>query len=319
MERDAQIEARLSEAFSAIRQHHHQGKRAPHKPLLLLYALAAVQRGEERLIRFRDVVEPMIELLTDFGRPLKSGPSRTVHDPFWRLRHDDDGWFWEVPQAGEILRARKERTWADTRRRRDTSKHELIDVRAEGGFTEEVYEFLRRRPDVVNRLAGQLLEEHFTPTLREPILDAVAMPWVAQRTDTRMPRDPAFREKILRIYEGRCAICGYDGRLGRSVVGIEAAHIKWHSSMGADIPSNGIALCSLHHKAFDLGAVGIGEAWRLVVSQHYKESTGGGESGLLRFHGEPLPAPISGEADRPREDFVRWHEKEVFRKPARPL
>jgi putative restriction endonuclease len=45
------------------------GERAPHKPLLILYALAALQRGEDRLIPFDRIEEDLGRLLRDFGPP----------------------------------------------------------------------------------------------------------------------------------------------------------------------------------------------------------------------------------------------------------
>ena len=47
------------------------------------------------------------------------------------------------------------------------------------------------------------------------------MPYV--QVARRRPRDPAFRDTILRIYEYRCAVCGYDALLGSTDLGIEAA------------------------------------------------------------------------------------------------
>jgi uncharacterized protein len=69
----------------------------------------------------------------------------------------------------------------------------------------------------------------------------------------RRRRDPRFREEILRIYERRCAVCGYDGRLGTTDLAIEAAHIKWHAAGGPDAAENGLALCSFHHVALEPG------------------------------------------------------------------
>ena len=40
--------------------------------------------------------------------------------------------------------------------------------------------------------------------------------------------------------------------LGRYPVGIEAAHIRWHSQQGPDEITNALALCALHHTLFDL-------------------------------------------------------------------
>jgi putative restriction endonuclease len=56
-------------------------QRAPHKPLLVLYALAAVERGG-RWVAFRKVDEHVTELLKEFGPPRKR---HHAEYPFWRL------------------------------------------------------------------------------------------------------------------------------------------------------------------------------------------------------------------------------------------
>jgi putative restriction endonuclease len=64
-------------------------------------------------------------------------------------------------------------------------------------------------------------------------------------------------------------MCGFDGALGRYPVGIEAAHVRWHSQEGPDEIPNALALCALHHALFDLGVVGIIEDLRIRVSGLY--------------------------------------------------
>ncbi len=50
-------------------------------------------------------------------------------------------------------------------------------------------------------------------------------------------------------------------------VGLEAAHIKWKQFGGpCEIP-NGLALCAIHHKAFDKGSIGLDESMRVLVSE----------------------------------------------------
>jgi HNH endonuclease len=58
---------------------------------------------------------------------------------------------------------------------------------------------------------------------------------------------------VLTAYEYRCAVCGFDVRLGSVSIALDAAHIRWHQAGGADLEKNGLALCVLHHKTFDLG------------------------------------------------------------------
>lgn len=50
------------------------------------------------------------------------------------------------------------------------------------------------------------------------------------------------------------AVLGLDLRIGNVSAGLEAAHIQWHTAGGPDVEANGLSLCALHHKLFDLGA-----------------------------------------------------------------
>jgi putative restriction endonuclease len=57
----------------------------------------------------------------------------------------------------------------------------------------------------------------------------------------------AFRERVIRAYQERCALC----RLGHLSL-LDAAHITPDSDAeGEPVVSNGLALCKLHHAAFD--------------------------------------------------------------------
>ena len=82
-------------------------------------------------------------------------------------------------------------------------------------------------------------------------------------------RDPQFRARVLRAYEYRCCVCGFNLLIAGQHAGLEAAHIQWHTAGGPDVEPNGLSLCALHHKLFDLGAFTIepGE-FRIVFSQH---------------------------------------------------
>jgi predicted restriction endonuclease len=55
-------------------------------------------------------------------------------------------------------------------------------------------------------------------------------------------RESGFAEEVLRAYAYQCAMCGFGGALGRTPVGIEAAHVRWHSQNGPDEVANALAL-----------------------------------------------------------------------------
>jgi putative restriction endonuclease len=241
-------------------------------------------------------------LLIDFGPPRKSFHPEY---PFWHLLSDG---IWAIPQVDELAADLKNRS-----RQNNPPKSVLIRVGAEGGFTPELFDYLRSRPELVNRIAQQVLEDQWEPSYFEDILNAVGMPWV---TVARQPRrDPAFRDTILRIYEHRCAVCGYDGMLGGTNLAIEAAHLRWRTAGGSDTEENGVALCSFHHKVLDRGAIGLDESHRILISEHLHGSQGIEEL-LLRHLGSTLRFPQPGRPP-PAPENIAWHRREVFRNPPR--
>jgi putative restriction endonuclease len=287
---------KLTEEIKNIRIWQRNDERAPHKPLLLLYALGRVSRGEPRLVLYEEAEEKLRGLLTEFG------PYRRVqrpYDPFVRLCNDGD--FWEV-KGRQALNTTGD--WSD---------RELIANRTSGGFTEAVYTLLRNDKKLLRDLARLILDNYFTDTLHQDILAQVALE--LESGSTILTRSPDFRNRVLRAYEYRCAICGFNVRLGDTLVAVEAAHIKWHCYGGPDHEVNGIALCSLHHKLFDKGAFTINNSHVLKVAEN-AHGTCGFDEWLMRYHGRPVRKPQSPNY-YPHDNFINWHVREVFRGPSR--
>ena len=127
----------------------------------------------------------------------------------------------------------------------------------------------------------------------------------------RSLRRPGFAEEVLRAYAYQCAMCGFDGALGRNPVGIEAAHVRWHSQDGPDVVANGLALCALHHALFDLGALGLTPEWRIRVSGLYVARSDSGRA-VDQLAGQALIAPRPGQPVVELE-HISWHSRQVFR------
>lgn len=297
-------------AFERIRVFQRGEQRAVHKPLLILLALARIAQDAPRMVTFEDIEGPFKSLLAEFG-PSSAPNSR--HYPFWHLATDG---VWQLDGPADFLNRPAGAT---------PNLTELRKLHIAGGFAPEVDAALRRDPALRAQLAHQLLDAHFPETLHGDILSAIGLdlsaPRAGESTDSDRQsarRDPRFRERVLRAYEYRCCVCGFDLRIGNITAGLEAAHIKWFQAKGPDIEANGLALCALHHKVFDLGAFTIlPDTYSMVFSQHAVSGKASRKM-LLGFHGAGIILPQSKDY-YPRAEFLHWHEKEVFKKPGRTL
>ncbi len=288
-------ESDLLSKFNRLTVWRRGGERAPHKPLLALYALGKAVRDEKRLVEFEEVSKNLIRLLNDFG------PERKNHRPeypFWRMQNDG---IWEVksPEQSE---------W-NVNNSGDVKKSELIRYNAFGGFTKTVYREIKKDPTLLKEIVQKLLDDNFPPSIHEDILQAVGIDLAAD-AEVVHRRNPEFRNRVLRAYEYRCAICGFDVRIDHTPIGLEAAHIKWHTAGGPDTETNGIALCALHHKLFDRGAFTLSDDMKIIVSDRANGSRGFKEW-LMDFHGKTIKYP-QRTAYIPHRDFTTWHVREVF-------
>lgn len=106
----------------------------------------------------------------------------------------------------------------------------------------------------------------------------------------------AFRERVLKAYREQCALC----RL-RHIELLEAAHIAPDSSPdGEPVVTNGLALCALHHAAFDRNILGIRPDYVVEVRVDILKELDGPmlRHGLQEMHGAKILLPRR-EADRP--------------------
>ena len=80
------------ERVAKLRQWSRSGARAPHKPLLLLYALGRFQQDAEGELRYSAVERELQQLLTEYGPPRRTTPSYPFHhlvsDGVWEVRTD---------------------------------------------------------------------------------------------------------------------------------------------------------------------------------------------------------------------------------------
>jgi putative restriction endonuclease len=115
-------------------------------------------------------------------------------------------------------------------------------------------------------------------------------------------RDNSFKTRVLTSYTNRCAFCGVQLKL------IDAAHIVPVQHDGTDETSNGIALCALHHRAFDRNLVTFNADYQILTNedQLHKLTEIGLDSGVEKFIDDlraviHLPPTI---LDRPHVEYI---------------
>ncbi len=138
------------------------------------------------------------------------------------------------------------------------------------------------------------------------------------KTTTRasLLRTRGFRQAVIEAYDFQCAVCGLKIHAPDAATWeVEAAHIVPHRALGRDDIFNGLALCGLHHWAFDTGWFTLQDDYKLRVSpqKHRLPADFGKMDGydfLLALAGktERIRLPSRREI-YPHINALRWHQQ----------
>ena len=132
-------------------------------------------------------------------------------------------------------------------------------------------------------------------------------------------RSRGFRQAIIEAYEYKCSICGLklfspDNHLWE----VEAAHIVPHSENGKDDIWNGLALCHLHHWAFDVGWFCLDDNYQVVTSnktQFLEKDNGiiGTFNFIEHLSSENLYLKLPRNSNNnPHFSALKWHRENIF-------
>lgn len=164
----------------------------------------------------------------------------------------------------------------------------------------KVYEFKLKQEGISSpKEIKESLEELPPPKLTDE----------SQRTTTNVSaveRDAAFRIKIKEIYGNRCAFCD---KQRFTVVGypeVQASHIYPKEKGGADDLRNGIALCRLHHWAFDSGLMALNDDLSIIIKEDVFGKRDYEEIYSLKDKKISLPEPTKYKPDI---IFIKEHRK----------
>ncbi len=130
----------------------------------------------------------------------------------------------------------------------------------------------------------------------------------AERINRVRLHQPMFRARVLAAYNSRCAICQL-----RHAQLLDAAHIIADGKPHGDpVVPNGLAMCKIHHAAFDSNILGVRPDLTVHIRQDVLDEIDGPmlRHGLQGMHNQPVKPPAKQDAkpdsDRLEERYAEF-------------
>jgi putative restriction endonuclease len=266
----------------------------PHKPLLLLAAFDLIDEGLATPERIPWCQELRDRFTARFLLVRKHNDQNNPDLPFRHLAGDG---FWQAFEGDGSTPIRREIRVADIGQ---------VFARFTDGF-----QYLVAIPANRQLMREALIARYFPNSLQiknqQPeIINRQSDLLVAEDTP-EYGRSPAFRRKILAIYDHQCAACGLRIKLpaGNDVSFIDAAHLIPFSESQNDHPTNGLALCKNHHWAMDRNLIAPCPDHHWHVSKILDPRRSNGEKELIDLSGKSLLLP-QDEAFHPDGNGLEW-------------
>ena len=296
--------------------------RAPHKPLLLLGVLKAMDEGLITENRITPSAE-LINLFNGYWAALvkDSNYNRRFFLPFYHLKNERSG-LWKLHTLPGFQHGL-------TRSNSIKSLSALIAFDAYAELRKDVFD---RWMDRGNRAADRLLlvakyftgqavpdqlQDHISEIERQIEYDTPEA-YVARQLqhvqeeeeEEQVMRGAAFKRKIPELYGYRCAITGLHIQHNQRASLIDACHIVPWADSYDDTITNGMALCPNMHRAFDRGLISVAADHTLLVSASVQENNSAyaikpfaGRQLLLPKEQTHWPAPANLARHRERFGF----------------
>ncbi|MGA2092922.1 MAG: HNH endonuclease [Sedimentisphaerales bacterium] len=175
--------------------------------------------------------------------------------------------------------------------------------------------FLPTKSYEVQKVVKKLIEsprpENYNPVDKEKK--------IIKTTTESAIRTRGFRQAIIDAYSYKCAICEMKINSPDSLSWeVEAAHIVPNSFLGRDDIWNGLALCHLHHWAFDVGWFTLQDDYTINVSSKvYSLPSDYGKIGDYEFiraiSSKSIKILLPKKSELyPHQNAIRWHRQNIF-------
>lgn len=289
-----------------LNRNRNHGTPAPHKPLLILAAIDLIEQGKVLNNQILPNTE-FVEAFLKYWNLIRSERPR-IFLPFYHLK-SDGFWHLHAKSNGTIYAFR--------------SMTQVAENVAFASFDDDLFALLLQ-PIEREAIRQTIIEIYFAEEAEifraaigenqrdfslENLLSEQANPETA-RTFDKPKRSRLFRGVIMRLYDYTCAACRFRLVTLDGMTAVDAAHIVPFSVSHDDGIGNGLALCKLHHWAFDNGLISIDDNFCLLVSNNFEES--GNE--MFAFHKLKTQKILLPKQETffPLLEIIQWHRKNCF-------
>lgn len=296
---------------------------APHKPILLLSVIDAIEKGFITNERIYVTAELIALFKSNWKIWVKTPHTMNFTLPFYHLSNEP---FWKlVTKEGLPIPLTSKKSIKSFQALIEAVNYALIDndlfiyLNKEIDRTILKNAIIKRYFPNVNPIATS--DTSYLDIIAEQILRESAIQY--KRTIERLQeedeesfeeevyiRNNVFKQKVPQIYDYTCSITGLkiQSNYGHSL--IDACHIVPFHLEHDDTIGNGIALCPNLHRAFDNGLITINADYRVIVSKKFSESNSSTHS-IRQFDSKRLILP-ENKLFYPRKDVLQWHNEKVF-------
>lgn len=312
-------------------------------PILLLpdttRARTGVSNGKPIILEKRYLIDEIYFEITDLsGGVVTVAPQRLVltssstHNPEFTESFDFDSRLERVLKVEESLDKFPLKVSEFLQRHAAVLQDEILGAQAEGIVrriaevaSDEILQFCAPGTDVLPALEAYL--GYGQPVVQDPPdvpEDDIELKrrFAAQirQQKSRGASGTRFRKLVQDAYDNRCVFCGV--RLPKSDVcpfpGIDAAHILPWADYDLDVVQNGLALCKLHHWAFDQQVLTLScsnGGYSVDMPNRVRDAFSGDEKTLeelIRFLGEiPFERLPRDSSKWPRKEFLEELYRDV--------
>jgi putative restriction endonuclease len=290
---------------------------APHKPILLLSAIALIQQGiirQNRIFLSPELIATFLKYWSFLG---SESHRSDIAQPIFHLQSEGlcllEGMAGFEPVINSKVKIKTLNGLRDSVQyayfddelfkliQNLSSRNSLIDILINTWFSD--------KSSQIEQLFQINSFQEFQDRLRERGGAVYSVDEVEDESKL-IVRDAAFRRIVVSAYEYRCAFCALQvlNSLNQHIV--DGAHIKPFSQFRDDRFDNGLSLCKNHHWAFDRGWFAVDDDYRIVVSKDLREESPHAQT-MRDFHGQNIVLPAQ-QSYLPRIEALRWHQENVF-------